>query len=378
MDQTADGSQQGVTVRTASRHPLMIVVVCLVLVIPVGLGVLAILFFDRSPLMDDVAESVMTFQPETAQQRGESDVVLALTWEQATPLVAPQWMGVVTRVPAKVGDIISGYDKVVEIDGITRLAWQTKRPFYRSLSSDDRGWDVTALQKALNDLGFLDSKPNGLMDWDTVAAVKAYSKKIGYTTGQEVFDPGWVVFLPVKRFTVAEIHLVVGTQAPAVGTSIFGAETPLESVRVTAIEADLPSPADQWQVVVDGQAYQFDDTGYIAVEHLPEIAKSKSLLGNDDSATSDDAGTVHAIIQRVKPLMVQRVPSISVSVAADGRHCVWVVKSDTNQAIPQYDPVFVELLQDRSQSGVTLLVGLPDGLTLVSNPRTSLGFESCP
>lgn len=369
------------------RHTPLTILVWLLVVAPVALAATAIAFYERTPIVDPEAEHVATFQPEAAELSGEQEVLVSLTWGSGDFLVSPSWTGLVTAVPAKAGGTIAAYDKVAVIDGIARLAWPSAVPFHRPLQGGDRGPDVTRLQRALRDLGVFKNKPTGRVDWATMRAVGAYSRTIGFATEQRVFDPDWVVFLPSDSFDVESIDLDVGSPAPEAGAQIAEAPSPLKAARLAAAEGGkLPSPTKGWEVVLEGESYAFDQAGDISKKSLAKIETSRNWTTTGGTASgpaggpdnSGLLGSIKALIRRVEPVRVHRVPATSVSTGSDGRYCVWRTSDGSTGTQPGAVPVYVELLPDRSQLGISLLLDLPEGVTLITNPRTALGLVSCP
>jgi peptidoglycan hydrolase-like protein with peptidoglycan-binding domain len=322
---------------------------------------------------DATGEPMVSFISQGTEKLGEQDARLTGVWAKGAVVHAPPWSGLVSGVSVQIGSAIHSYDTVAQIDGIARQGWSTDHPFYRPLARDDKGDDVTALQSALSDLGYLQRKPSGVMDGATVAAVKAYSKDIGFATAQEVFDPGWIVYLPAAEIIAGKVELAVSAPAPSPGEAILTARDSLSSAAVALASGDLPQPAQQWEVVVGDQKCPLDNSGHIAADCLGVIQDSDAW-----SAAGDDAG-IDVTIRRAEPITAYQVPVASLGVGAEGDHCVWTVHESpaTPSGAHEYKAIPVELVQDRPQTGVATVTGLTDGLVIVANPRAALGLISC-
>lgn len=147
-----------------------------------------------------------------------NDVQIALLWGLPNNLVAPSWTGTVQTVRISPGDTVTDADPITIIDGITRLAAATHRPFYRPLTTGDTGNDVAALNAWLAANGY-DHAAGDDFTAATRSGVTVLARNIGAPTDNG-FDPAWFIYLPANKITLTGVTLVPATPAPSAGTAI--------------------------------------------------------------------------------------------------------------------------------------------------------------
>lgn len=150
-----------------------------------------------------------------------NEVQIALLWGPPNNLVAPSWTGTVQTVRISPGDTVTDADPITIIDGITRLAAATQRPFYRRLTTGATGDDVASLNAWLAANGY-DHAAGDEFTAATRSGVTVLARGIGAPTDSG-FDPAWFIYLPAKRITLTGVALVPATPAPAAGTAIAAA-----------------------------------------------------------------------------------------------------------------------------------------------------------
>ena len=122
--------------------------------------------------------------------------------------------GVVTAVLVRPGAVVRTGSRLVEVDGIARLAAHTSRPFYRPLGRGDHGADVDQLASLLAQLGLM----HGPGAWPPprpgmASAVRHLAVSIG-APQDGMFDPAWVVWLPEPELVVASVPPQAGGPVP--------------------------------------------------------------------------------------------------------------------------------------------------------------------
>ncbi len=184
---------------------------------------------DRVKLHDD-APTFIEVAPN--REATVSTVGLRLRWNEPPALVAPAWTGTVSDVPVHPGDSVVDGTVVAVVDGISRPAVRTSRPFTRPLAPDDHGPEVAELNALLARRGL----PHGEGDRftaGTARGVAAFSTAIG-AAPTFAFDPAWVVYLGVDRATVATVAATVAHPAPAPGEPVVTVKPTLTAATVIA------------------------------------------------------------------------------------------------------------------------------------------------
>lgn len=171
------------------------------------------------------------------------DVDLVLTRAPAPELLAPVLTGVVEAIAVQPSDMVRDGTALFVADGITRLAVASPRPFGRPLSYLDAGVDVTALNELLGRLGYARDAED-VVAGATVEGINDLAADIGAPeTG--VFEPGWVVYLPMESLVVADIGLRIGAPVPAAGEVLMtGTAPPLAGVLVAPGTVAEASPSE--------------------------------------------------------------------------------------------------------------------------------------
>jgi peptidoglycan hydrolase-like protein with peptidoglycan-binding domain len=103
---------------------------------------------------------------------------LNVTVEQPFVLVATNGLaGTVTAVSS--GELVEVGDMLYEVDTVPVRAVAGDVPFWRPLSADAAGEDVSQLQAALAELGYLAGQPDGRFGFATGQAVRAWQRDVG-------------------------------------------------------------------------------------------------------------------------------------------------------------------------------------------------------
>ncbi len=71
---------------------------------------------------------------------------------------------------------------------------------------------------------------------DLVEAVNAFGATLGVRSPGGVFDPGWVVWLPVEPFEVVSVDVRLGGPAPGPGSVLLAGPAALAAVSVMSPE----------------------------------------------------------------------------------------------------------------------------------------------
>lgn len=186
---------------------------------------------DRQSIVSAEEQAWVSVEPASASTTRTAAV--QLLWEPSTVLRAPAWSGMIVRVLLEPGMPLTSGTSVVDIDGISRRAYATDAPFFRSLAVGDEGSDVRALNGILASFGAPEESDR--FGWSTLRALRAFAAEIGVPRADEVtaFDPGWVIHLPASgAVTVGSVDLVAGERAPDQGAEIALGATALTAGRL--------------------------------------------------------------------------------------------------------------------------------------------------
>lgn len=291
--------------------------------------------------------------------------VAELVWDTGAPLRAPAWSGLVTAVHVGAGEELRTGDPIVSIDGIARLGAAMQEPFYRPLAAGDRGDDVEALHNLLVGAGVLGEIPAEASHFGsaTVAAVRELERHIGIGQPTGVFDPSWVVWLPVDPFVVTEVAVEAGLPAPSLGGTVAtGPPTLVGAVLHNADRGPLDLDADlEWTAELNGV--------HVGVDPISNQVVARDLTGLAGVVLAG-AETITGAVRRAEGLTVLAVPTTAVVTAPDGRLCVWTPDSSGFTAVD------VEVVG--ALAGVTHLRPNASVGEVLANPTAVLAEPACP
>ncbi len=216
------------------------------------------------------------------------------------------------------------------------------------------------LQRLLHRLGYYDGEADGEFGRSTERAVEAWASSLGVVKPSGVFDPGWVVWLPVEPFVVELLETRVGLAAPAPGMVLLSGPVPLELVRISTSEGAPAAVRGEWILETAGEKFRVLDGELIDADRV----RLGELL---DPGTTDLSGQ----IRRSDPPSVIEIPATAVLSGRDGSLCVFV-PSDAG-----FEPRPVVLGGGRV-SRVNVVSGLAPGDEVLFNPADVLPSPQCP
>ncbi|MBM7826624.1 hypothetical protein [Microbacterium aurum] len=312
-------------------------------------------------------ESVVTLAATKEPYNDAVDVDLNLTWAQPAVLSSPNWSGLVTAVGARVGEQIVNGTRVVQIDGIWRIAAHTTTPLYSVVSRESQPAEVAAVNRLLASLGYRHG-PGDEWSWSTTTGVRDLARDLGAPSAAtlEAFDNAWVVWMPEDDFTPATVDIAAGLPAPGAGEPVVTGNPQLVTARVVAKAGGVlptPSPQEAWDLVAADTTTAFAGTP-LGGEGLDAL--SKALV-----ATKPE--TVSAAIRRHDAVEGWAVPSSAVVTDARGNLCVVLAVRDAGA---HYSPVPVEALGG-SVGTIRVTGDLPQDAEVVANPRLAMDDIEC-
>lgn len=313
--------------------------------------------------LDEVSVQPDPVLLEVANRSGiqERPVTVELRWGEPPPLLAPSWIGTVTRVDMRPGERVRTGEVLLTVDAVARVAAHTPVPFWRPLASSDVGPDVAALQKLLGRLGFFQGAVDGRFGQELEGAVKAWAETLGVARPTGTFDPGWVVWLPRPSFLLVSIDVSVGAPAPPQGSVIATGPLPLTEATLRTPDGSPIEVDDQWVLEVQGVEFQLTRRGGVRQLGLKRLAETA------EAGTESVAG----MIRPKHPRPVIEVPATAVMSNKDGDICVWVQKSNSFESRPV-------TLGGGRVSLVEVEGGLAQGEQVLVNPAEILEDPACP
>lgn len=372
-----------------SAAQITISVAVALLLAPLGIVLYALAAFGHASSAGDTVP-VVEFRPEVTTEQASIPAVFVATWDSRTSVRAPAWSGLVTQVPAALGDTLSPLEVVVQIDNIDRLGWHADKPFYRLLGANTTGEDVDELQSLLVELDLLDESSTGIVDQATGDAVAELSVLLGLSRPARVFDPGWIVHLPSPELKIAAVNIEVGMAAPATGSELFTASPELLSGRLLDENGSPLNLEEDWEIVVGDHVFPLSDNGDMSDTVLEEIEpflqELRPLTGTTTpSATSGAANQPESeeqirsgiSVQRTEGIEAARIPLNSIIPGNENGVCVQVIKASPASEALRTQSVPIEVLPIDIQPGVVLVTGLPANAVIIANPGQIPGQGTC-
>lgn len=264
---------------------------------------------------------------------------IGISWSEATPVLAPQWSGLVREVFVQPDSVVKSGDMVVQIDAVSRVAWHSAKPFFRSLAQSASGDDVRELNRLLNHLEFSHA-PEDRFTSETARGVQELSVFLG-AEKTSVFSPDWVVFLPSASVSVDSVVLAVGHSAPTAGEPIFLSSPSASSARLVvpegggSMESSINASPHE-KLFINSDEYELSDD-YLT---LTEAA----VTNLHENVSSESEQVVGRLVQDLESNSVE-VPTAAVHMSPSGTMCVRVRPAGVSQSSATHETtVPVEVL----------------------------------
>lgn len=271
----------------------------------------------------------------------QTPVQVALEWNTSRVVAAPAWSGVVQRVFATPGVVLSPGKAVVEIDGIKRIAIAGQVPLYRKVTVGDSGLDARAINTVLKEKDLLSSAGN-TFNAASLRALRQLAPQLGLPSSISGADPAWFVWIPTSSYPVRSSALAAGFPAPAPGQVILTSKPSLrsafpvpagtiDSTGAVGTSADpIPSAASTGLALAVPRGSTLSVGGEtIALDMSNKRANSAGLATLGSLATSTDRSLSGVIVTRPTGGRLV-VPTASV-VDANGVQCVLIVSQGVSR-----------------------------------------------
>ncbi|WP_149085541.1 MULTISPECIES: hypothetical protein [Microbacterium] len=291
-------------------------------------------------------------------------LTLALKWRDGAPVAAPAWEGTVTSVAIAPGDTVTTGTRVVQIDGIWRIAVASSIPLYTAVNETSTSAEKTLGVDVLNRLGYSHVDQ---WDWDAVLAVRDLASNIGVPHSElaDTLDPAWFVWLSAESISVGAASVRAGQPAPTTGEPVFTTKPSLASVTADEQTTTLPEfdGKTAWTLAVDDAEVSLKT---LPLSDTPALEKLSSTV---------DAGTeeITATLALEKAPTGWSVPTKAVVAQRDGKQCVFV-KGGKNAS----EPVLITLLPG-APPGISWVSakGYDPSILLLTNPGEFRSSRSC-
>lgn len=291
---------------------------------------------------------------------------LVLRWSEQQVLVAPDWGGgLVQGLLATSGAVVVTGTPLATVGRIVRVAAHTSAPFDRPLQLGDVGTDVEELNSLLGQLHL----PAGSGDTFTTRTRSGVSGLAMRLAGaaSEVFQPGWVVYLPMEAAVIERIDLQVGSPAPSAGDPFVTLRPRLEDAVLTSREvaqtyltSASPSAATEPTTDRDDPLPPSDVARATSIRYRDEAfggtdERGRLSPGDQDrlaAVVPSRSSTASVEVVRVTGGGAVSVPSSAVVTGASGDTCV-IARSPRSSAVRA-----VRVHVADSFQGVALVSGL--------------------
>lgn len=320
-------------------------------------------------------------------EKVELETDIAVEWSQEPQISAVAGLGpdIVTKIYVTPGAKVTTGTPILSVGNTDRIAIASPVPFHRNLERSDTGPDVLMLQRALQEMGYIDlevlTDSYGLA---TARAVKQFQRDIGVARPTESFDITSVAWLPSDSSSVVvSVDVVVGAQV--------GPGASLATLRPVVLEAAVEADGDVSDQLRDsletpwGQGY----TSFVSsLSSLGQMTQDR-LWSLVDSASSQPAETDAGLSQQPsaaawpdrllltfetgKEVQLWRLPGSSVLVDGE-RRCVHA--EIDGEAVRTVE---VEVLRASAGIATVIPLGGVSGsyVEVLSNPAGSGQLSTC-
>jgi hypothetical protein len=304
--------------------------------------------------------------PETLS--GATEAVVSLQWGKGKQILAPNWEGTVTDVLVKPGDVLKSGQAVLAINGVTRIAFASVRPFWRSLVPQDSGADVAMLNQVLSELGLSATNGNTWTAATTqgVKDLQTQYLQVAATSTVESFDPAWIIWLPKEKLRLGSIAATVGSPAPAAGEVVLTGRQRLVRTTIQDLEG-------QPLALNNEQPWVFETTEFGNRLNIEEGQLSDASVAELRQQAQPGSESLSGTLRYKTPRQVASVPTTAV-LNQGSQTCIWVA-SDT-QSTSHLTALPVTVVSGSATATFLEPLANPDAKILV-NPAAVAELPPC-
>ncbi|MCQ3813739.1 MAG: hypothetical protein KTU85_04880 [Acidimicrobiia bacterium] len=336
--------------------------------LPIAAAAAAVYFRNDARLKPLEQESLQTVLAQTREHHDPLAVSVHVALAEPKVITSPFHGGVVSASYVSAGDEIAHGDRVLQIDGIDRLAIKSSVPFWRDLSLGDMGEDVAALQAFLLKKGVLDldgEEPEGQYGQATAAAVRQLSLDLGYSSSTPDMHSDWFLWMPEFSIVVSDIWFSVGSPPPPAGSTLLSSTQSVVDARILGADGQpvlrndgLPrtlqlGDVELAAVVVDG----------MVVIEAPEFL---------DAALVDDQMALRGALRLRTPVHLVTLPASAVITGVSGATCVLIGASPDRNVVRT-----VEVVSSSGNQAEMATGKIRESEPVVVNPRVALPGVGC-
>lgn len=308
--------------------------IAVITLVAAGAGATWVLLQPSTPADLEAGASAATAPVEAQEYTDARNVTLDVKKAPPSKLRADT-EGTLTRYDCTPGGSWNTGTSPVSVNSIPLLALHTEVPLWRDLAYGDKGEDVTALQRALINLGYSLSA-DGEFGWWTWTAYRDALKNVGGKAPNDTFSKSTVLWLPADTVTLSSCPAQTGD---AVSKELVLAEAggSLSSVSIKPMPTGLI--AGPRHVAVAGATVPVGEGGKIT-----DPAVLATLAATSISTFDPKNGDLYATLELDTATTVYSVPVGAVGdpagkafVTSEGtRYLVSVVASSLGRSLVMF------------------------------------------
>lgn len=263
------------------RNIAITALLCILLGGATGWAVTSLLTPPQNPL----ASNQVTYAQAAPGQVEDTVLTGVLASWQVSAGGQNQATGIVTGLKVQQGAEISQGTPLYTVNLRPTIAARGETPAFRAISAGAEGEDVTQLQTMLQELGFFHGKIDGVVRWDTTAAIRAWQKGLGIDPSGTV-ELGDVMFIPQlpARIKIDSEKLYRGATL-AGGEEVIGTYDPTPTFTIPATRKQATRIKDGALVRIQGA--EGSSWEALAGEHKPEDERNGDGVTIELRSTGD-------------------------------------------------------------------------------------------
>jgi hypothetical protein len=279
--------------------------------------------------------------------------------------------GIITAVHLEPGETVSHGSPVANVSGATVIAARTPSPFYRPIGPFIQGEDVRELAEMLSSFGYLaEGEVGDVADIVLVRAIDRFFRATHHTAEHNaVFDPSWVLWLPIDHGVVEAVGLHVGDPATGSLAAVSAGPITMTVARADGTPISEESWADTRVLRVDGSPAPPQAASLADLREHPEVLLQADS-GSDQSIAPAPAGeppgdepivSQHTIEVDTGEVLAGVVLPLTAILGPEGDQCV-ILRS----AGGEVRTAPIDVIGDTS--GRPVVRGLPDDVQVLATP----------